>query len=309
MDTLVEDVISAPEFEGRGRFLFVPERVEPGMTVGEYAAKFQSHEQALTPRVLNDLLDLQSEGRLSFLDIYTPEEKAADPDKADTVMLFLRGDPGAPFAEINAGGAFRLVCLLQEGLPPAIELARRGFNAFVLYYRVKADRPFGGEADPGYEPSGADIARALEYIFEHAGELGVSTDGYSVWGFSAGAWITGQIGSHGTEVYGARKLPKPAAQILAYVGYQEPTGAEPATYAMIGEQDPIYNWQGQRRRMQELEALGIASEFRSYPGMGHGFGMGGGSEAEGWFAEALEFWESQLGSQPEAGSGAGSGTH
>ena len=43
-------------------------------------------------------------GDVIFYDIYTNEEKAADPAKADTGLFFFKGTPGAKFAICNAGG-------------------------------------------------------------------------------------------------------------------------------------------------------------------------------------------------------------
>lgn len=40
-----------------------------------------------------------------------------------------------------------------------------------------------------------------------------------------------------------------------------------------------------------MEALGIPTEFHVYKGLGHGFGIGTGTVAEGWVADAIAFWE------------------
>lgn len=290
-DSLVADVIAAPEFGEYGRFLFVPENLTDGLQLRDYAANFVVNDADLAAQTLNDLLDLRREGRLTFHEIYSDEEKAADPEKADTVLLFFHGDKDAPFAELNAGGAFQFVSLLQESLPPAVELARRGINAFALHYRVTAGRAPKGGIDPGFERSYYDLSRALEYIFDHAKELGVSTEDYSVWGFSAGAQMTGAVSSNGTAAYDAKALPRPAAQILAYIDYAKPTGAEPPTFAVMGEKDQILDWHGMQRRIDELSELGIDTEFLRYPEMGHGFGMGTGTDADGWFEEAVRFWK------------------
>jgi hypothetical protein len=45
------------------------------------------------------------------------------------------------------------------------------------------------------------------------------------------------------------------------------------------------------RRVAELHAAGTPTEFRRYPKVGHGFGLGIGTSAEGWLGEALRFWE------------------
>jgi len=34
--------------------------------------------------------------------------------------------------------------------------------------------------------------------------------------------------------------------------------------------------------------------YHRYPGVGHGFGLGTGTRAEGWIAEALRFWKKHI---------------
>lgn len=46
-------------------------------------------------------------------------------------------------------------------------------------------------------------------------------------------------------------------------------------------------------RLESLSALGIPTEFHSYNGLPHGFGLGTGTVAEGWTADAIRFWQSQ----------------
>lgn len=40
-----------------------------------------------------------------------------------------------------------------------------------------------------------------------------------------------------------------------------------------------------------MEELGIDTEFHLYPGLRHGFGLGVGTEAEGWIDDAVRFWD------------------
>lgn len=47
-----------------------------------------------------------------------------------------------------------------------------------------------------------------------------------------------------------------------------------------------------KNRLDKLEQLGISTEFHSYKGLSHGFGLGTGTVAEGWIDDALNFWES-----------------
>lgn len=47
-------------------------------------------------------------------------------------------------------------------------------------------------------------------------------------------------------------------------------------------------------RLQRLSAMGIPTEFHVYKGLGHGFGIGTGTVAEGWVNDAIRFWESNM---------------
>ena len=97
---------------------------------------------------------------------YTEEEINADADKRDTGLFFFRGDENAPFAVCNAGGGFMYVGAMHDSFPHALELSKMGYNAFALIYRP----------DSAYE----DLGRALAFIHDHADELSVNPDGYSL---------------------------------------------------------------------------------------------------------------------------------
>jgi len=45
------------------------------------------------------------------------------------------------------------------------------------------------------------------------------------------------------------------------------------------------------RRADALRNAGVIVEHHQYPALGHGFGLGTGTGAEGWIDEALRFWE------------------
>ena len=48
------------------------------------------------------------------------------------------------------------------------------------------------------------------------------------------------------------------------------------------------------RRVRALRDAGTRVEFRTYPRVGHGFGLGVGTSAEGWIADAMRFWEASI---------------
>lgn len=284
VDTAISDVIQDPVFGDYGRLIFpVDAGYYNGDTLGELQLTWYNNiDSEETVAITNYMREHAASGDVIFYDIYTEEEKSADPAKEDTGLFFFKGNPGERFAICNAGGAFAYVGAMQDSFPHALELSRQGYNAFALIYR------------PGAQTACEDLARAIQYIFEHAGELEVNTDGYSLWGGSAGARMAAWLGSYGTAAFGAEALPQPAAVIMQYTGLTEYSENDPATFVTVGENDGIASWRTMKRRLDGMRALGIDTEFHSYPGLGHGFGLGTGTVAEGWINEAIAFWQKQI---------------
>lgn len=84
---------------------------------------------------------------------------------------------------------------MQDSFPHALELSKRGYNAFALIYR------------PGAQTACEDLARAIQFVFAHAAELGVDTSCYSLWGGSAGARMAAWLGTYGPAAFGGGNLP------------------------------------------------------------------------------------------------------
>lgn len=181
--------------------------------------------------------------------------------------------------------------------------ANTGETVFYDIYteKEKAEDPakedtglFFFRGDPGAKTACEDLARAISFIFEHAEELEVDTDCYSLWGGSAGGRMAAWLGSYGPAAFGGDELPRPGAVIMQYTGHSDYTENDPPTFACVGESDGIANWRTMERRIEALDALGIPTEFHHYPGLPHGFGLGTGTVAEGWLDEAVAFWETQM---------------
>lgn len=283
-NTKISDVIQNPVFEDYGRLLFPAEDwYYSGDTLGNLSLTWYNNiDPGETVEIVNYLYRHAQAGDTVFYDIYTPEEKAADPEKEDTGLFFFPGTPGARFAVCNAGGGFAYVGAMQDSFPHALELSKQGYNAFALIYR------------PGAQTACEDLARAIRFIFEHAQELGINTDCYSLWGGSAGARMAAWLGSYGPAAFGGGDLPRPGTVIMQYTGHSDYTPNDPPTFACVGERDWIADWRTMERRIQGLNALGIPTEFHHYPGLPHGFGLGTGTVAQGWLNQAVAFWEAQM---------------
>lgn len=285
VDTAISEVINDPAFKEKGRLLFpVNQGYMSGSTLGDISLAWYSYiDPDETVVVMNALRDEAQEGVPVILDIYTKEEIARDPSKMNTGLIFFRGKEGARTAICNAGGGFAYVGAVHDSFPVSYELSKMGYNAFALIYR------------PGAQTACEDLSRAIAYLSEHADELQIDMEGYSLWGGSAGARMAAWVGTYGTQAFGERAYPKPAAVIMEYTGLSEVTGDEPPTYNVVGTADGIADWRVMSNRIERIKANGTEAEIEVFEGLPHGFGLGTGTAAEGWLDRAVEFWQQQMG--------------
>lgn len=283
-ESRIEDVQNDPAFDGFGRLLFPTNTYYySGDTLEELELTYYSHiDPEETVEIVNTLYDRVEAGQTVFYDIYTEQEKKSDPAKRDTGLFYFKGNPCEKFAICNAGGAFAFVGAMQDSFPHALELSEKGYNAFALIYR------------PGAQTACEDLARAIAFIFDHAQELEVDTTCYSLWGGSAGARMAAWLGTYGPAAFGGDDLPRPGTVVMQYTGLGEYSEEDPPTYACVGDRDGIASWQIMKARLDAMRVDGIPTEFHRYPGLGHGFGLGTGTSAEGWLDDAVDFWEQQM---------------
>ncbi len=284
VETKITDVIAAPVFGSYGRLLFpVDDRYYDGETLGQLSLTYYSHiDPNATVEICNYFKEQATAGDVIFYDIYTEEEKAADPAKEDTGLFYFKGTPGEKFAICNAGGAFAFVGAMHDSFPHALELSKQGYNAFALIYR------------PDAQAACEDLARAISFIFSHGEELEVDSDCYSLWGGSAGVRMAAWLGTYGPAAFGGDDLPRPGTVVMQYTGLRECTKSDPPTYVCVGDRDGIANWKTMKARLDAMSSVGIDTEFHVYSGLGHGFGLGTGTVAEGWISDAIAFWEKQM---------------
>ncbi len=282
--SLIRDVMADSVFGSYGRLLFPVQRgYWSGETLEQLHLTYYNYiDPEETVAIVNYLHNQANEKQTIFFDIYTDAEKAADPRKQDTGLFFFRGNRGSRFAICNAGGAFAFVGAMHDSFPHALELSKKGYNAFALIYR------------PGARTACEDLARAVSFIFAHADELGVNTDCYSLWGGSAGGRMAAWVSSNGTAAFGGDSLPKAGAAVIQYTGLSDYSRNDVPTYACVGSSDGIASWRTMKARLDGMASLGIPTEFRVYEGLPHGFGLGTGTVTEGWINDAVKFWEQQM---------------
>ena len=223
-ESKISDVVRDAAFGDYGRLLFPTHKgYFSGGKLGELNLTWYEHIDAdKTVEILNYLKDRAKAGEQVFYDIYSNTEKAADPRKNDTGLFYFKGERDKPFAVVVAGGGFAYVGAMHDSFPHALELSKKGYNAFALIYR------------PGARSGAQDLARAISFIFEHAKELEVGVEFYSLWGGSAGARLVAMLGSYGTQAFEQGSHPRPAAVIMQYTGYSDFTRNDPPTFAVVG---------------------------------------------------------------------------
>lgn len=217
-----------------------------------------------------------------------------------------------PFAIICPGGGYGMVCSFVEGMPYAKKLNEMGYSAFVVYYRIRKKAKFPAPQD--------DLAHAVKEILTRADELNLDTEGYSVWGSSAGGHLAASFGTDAMG-YPQYNLPKPGALVLTYpvitmgekthVGSRENllgknadedmicmtsveqqiTSAYPPTFLWCGDADKTVDPSNSYMMEAALKAQNIPCQLVEYPDVDHGVGLGTGLACEGWIDKAVEFWE------------------
>ena len=287
-DWSVRDIVEHPAFKGFSQLIL------PSVHITHYLNTPLNNVRSLMPYhdhvdpdtvvgALNHMIDEVNDGKTVFYDYYTKQQRLEDPEKENTGLFFFRGEKGGPFAIICPGGGFSYVGSLHEGFPLALGISNKKYNAFVIRYRIGSQ-----------QKATEDLAAAITYIFENAEALGVSTEGYSLWGGSAGARMVGNIALSGVAAYQGDKLPKPLTAVIAYTGQSSFSEDFPPTFMTTSANDGIANVSSVDRRVKNLRDAGVEVEYRRYRTAGHGFGLGTGTDAEGWLDLAVQFWEKHL---------------
>ena len=111
-----------------------------------------------------------SEDKRAYLDTYVSEFRNA---KRDAMLVI-------------PGGGYRMVCADREGELVALAYAARGYNAFVLNYRV-------GEESDVYPTQLIDASKAVLHIKENADKYCIDPNRVFAVGFSAGGHLAGSL--------------------------------------------------------------------------------------------------------------------
>ena len=245
--------------------------------------------------------------------IWDDAQRADDPRKVQT-GLYAFPVPGAKrFLLIVPGGGYYNVCSFVEGFPFAKRCNELGISAFVLQYRT-----FSGAHYPNPQE---DAAQAVRYILEHAEAFDLAGTDYAVCGFSAGGHLAASFAVEQLG-YGRFGVPKPQAVLLGYPVItmtdmthdgsrrnllaedanddklrmlysveKQVTAAYPPTYLWNCEADDVVPAENSAMLESALRKCGVPVTHEIFPGTTHGWGMGDGTPAQGWFERAIAFWK------------------
>ncbi len=136
-DTRVIDVINDEAFGNYGRLIFpVDMRISNDLTLENISSILPWYSEINTDKtveIVNYLRNEAESGRQIFYDIYSDSEKADDPEKQNTGIFFFKGNDNAKSAVVNAGGGFVYVAGIHDSFPHALELSKKGYNAFAFH--------------------------------------------------------------------------------------------------------------------------------------------------------------------------------
>lgn len=220
---------------------------------------------------------------------------------------------------VAPGGGFRWLSMGNEGWEVAEALAKQGYAAFVLKYRLHPtadslddftawmNRPRPAPAETSDDekeeapapPRQWDLSNQLEdaeaayaMIVNRAEEWGVDTNRIGMIGFSAGAGLT----MHSTLHSKTMKLAF-IGPIYGGMGPVEVPENAPPMFNVIATDDFLFR--GQFGVVDSWHKAGIPVEFHLYQNGGHGFGLGNPNRTSNRWFDAFTHWLNVNGFQSE----------
>ena len=223
-----------------------------------------------------------------------------------------------PAVIICPGGGYEKVCFSGEGNPVMRYMEAKGYVTFVLKYRTAPER---------YPGPQEDLALALKYVREHAGEYGADAHNIMLMGFSAGGHLCASIPCFCEEIAeklsaetGKKILPediRPDKLCLGYPvitfgkechegSFQALTGGEESMRETLSlekkiaaDYPPAFLWacgddtcvpvSNAVRMGEALKEAGIRYELCVYPTGGHGCNLAFGNSACRWTEKMIQF--------------------
>lgn len=229
------------------------------------------------------------------------------------------------------GGSYCWLDMETEGTDVAKWLQANGISAFVLKYRVQGIVPYITHSRllfRGHQHPDAinDLQRAIVYLREHAGELGINPHHIGVMGFSAGGHLALTSSQIQNDKIQKSNSPAFVAAIYPVVSMSHPCTHKRSRRALLGEygkrrkkmrdslslekhvpkdcspvflvnckDDPVVKYRNSELLDSALTAQGIEHRYIQYRTGGHGFGASetkGTAECRAWKNEFLNWLKS-----------------
>lgn len=232
-------------------------------------------------------------------------------------LIWFPGEGEKPYVILCAGGSYQSVCSMVEAFPAAAALNRAGYTAFVLNYRTDT-----GTGEAVMPKPLEDLAEALKYVDTHREEFGLKHGNYAAAGFSAGANLVNLWGLDrcGYRHYHARKpdvlfcsytvssvkaLDQEKEKVFLETMFGRGYGREaleqydvlsnltedyPACYINACGDDEAVPVSQSEMLHERLAELGVENRMEIGKSGGHGYGIGRGTDVEGWLERAINFW-------------------
>ncbi len=250
--------------------------------------------------------------------LYTKSEIKVTPSKKAVHLDSYVVGNNAPSVLILPGGAYTIVSDFNEGKPFAEYFNAHGYNAFVLWYRVKSAARYPAPLE--------DVARAMQFVRSHAAEWELDKAKIALMGSSAGGHLASFFAAMHTyfdkEYNGVVYGVKPSALVLCYPvvtmgklthavsrrrllglfsGRTEQNAASveklvtetyPPTFLWHNKDDQSVPYRNSVLLHDALEQKGVRCEMHLYEHGGHGIGLAEGKDAEGWIDDAFAFLQS-----------------
>ena len=228
---------------------------------------------------------------------------------------------------ICPGGGYTALAKDHEGFDVARFFNSKGYDAFVLLYRLNDFQQGGSRFPAQYD----DVTRAMQIIRSRAKEFGIDPSLTGIMGFSAG----GHLASMGTTMFKdgdpnakdilEKQSTRPAFSILVYpvialndsfthkgsaemlTGKNSPaairdslstqnrvTDKTPPTFLIYGNDDKVVPPENGIVFYQALRKHNIPASLHIYPSGGHGFGLAPKNPILSGWPEVAVQWIEQL---------------
>jgi acetyl esterase/lipase len=188
---------------------------------------------------------------------------------------------------ICPGGAFHLLDIDNEGYSVVKLLAKKGFTAFVLKYKLlylDPKDPFAGMAekmkdfkkfesimDADVPLAVSDGKAAMEFVKDHAGDYHVDPSRVGIIGFSAGGTVAAGVGYSNKKNDRAAFIATIYPYLAPFNGMDVPTDAAPLFIA-VAENDTFKFDNDCLSIYKNWKNAGNSAELHIYAKGSHGFG-------------------------------------